>query len=102
MNLDLLIQSRFSCRRRKETSSGTPLTFQYDREADILYINTCAPYPEQESEELEDEVIARFNPATDEIENLEVLFFSTRLLRQELFQLPVSAHLRRESVDGSI
>ena len=72
---------------------GTRLTFQYDREADILYINTCPPYPEQESEELEDEVIARFNPETDEIENLEVLFFSTRLLRQELFQLPISAHL---------
>ena len=71
----------------------THLTFQYDREADILYINTCTPYPEQESEELEDEVIARFNPETDEIENLEVLFFSTRLLRQELFQLPISAHL---------
>ena len=57
---------------------GTPLTFQYDREADILYINTCVPYPEQESEELEDEVIARFNPETDEIENLEVLFFFTK------------------------
>ena len=41
---------------------GMHLTFQYDREADILYINTCAPYPEQESKELEDEVIARFNP----------------------------------------
>ena len=54
---------------------GTHLTFQYDREADILCINTCPPYPEQESEELEDEVIARFNPETDEIENLEVLFF---------------------------
>ena len=81
---------------------GTHLTFQYDREADILYINTCFPYPEQESEELEDEVIARFNPETDEIENLEVLFFSTRLLRQELFQLPISAHLRRESADGTI
>ena len=54
---------------------GTHLTFRYDREADILYINTCAPYPEQESEELEDEVIVRFNPETDEIENLEVLFF---------------------------
>ena len=53
----------------------THLTFQYDREADILYVNTRAPYPEQESEELEDEVIARFNPETDEIENLEVLFF---------------------------
>jgi uncharacterized protein YuzE len=72
---------------------GAPLTFQYDREADILYINTCPAYPEQESEELDDEIIARFNPDTDEIENIEVLFFSTRLLRKELFQLPISARL---------
>ena len=72
----------------------TKLTFQYDREVDILYINTCEPYPEQESEELEDEIIARFNPETGEIENLEVLFFSTRLLREEIFQLPISAHLQ--------
>lgn len=56
---------------------GTHLTFQYDREADILCINTCAPYPEQESEELDGEVIAQLNPETDEIENLEVLFFYT-------------------------
>ena len=27
------------------------LTFRYDREADILYIDTRAPYEEQESEE---------------------------------------------------
>ena len=33
------------------------LTFQYDREADILYINTVTPYAEQESDELEDEII---------------------------------------------
>jgi uncharacterized protein YuzE len=72
---------------------GTNLTFQYDREADILYINTCPPYPEQESEELDDEIIARFNPETGEIENIEVLFFATRLLRKELFQLPISACL---------
>lgn len=72
----------------------TKLTFQYDRDVDILYINTCEPYPEQESEELDDEIIARFNPDTGEIENLEVLFFSTRLLREELFQLPISAHLQ--------
>ena len=71
----------------------TNLTFQYDREADILYINTCAPYPEQESAELDDEIIARFNPMTDEIENLEILFFSTRLLRKEIFQLPIAARL---------
>ena len=74
---------------------GTKLRFKYDREGDILYIEKCAPYPEQESEELGDEVIARLNPQTGDIENLEVLFFSTRLLRNELFELPVSAKLHR-------
>ena len=38
------------------------LTFTYDREADILHIDTCPPYAEQESEELGDEVVARLNP----------------------------------------
>ncbi len=51
------------------------LTFQYDRTADILYISTCKPYPEQESEEMGDDIIARLNPGTNAIENLEVLFF---------------------------
>lgn len=66
----------------------------YDREADILHIDTCAPYAAQESEELGDEVIARFNPVTHVVENLEVLFFSTRLLRKELLDLPLAADLR--------
>ena len=70
------------------------LTFKYDRAADILYIGTVAPYPAQESEELGDDVIARLNPDTGEVENLEVLFFSTRLLRSELFELPVVAAMR--------
>ncbi len=70
------------------------LTFQYDREADILYISKRPPYAEQESEEIGDDVIARFNPTTRDIENLEVLFFSTRLLRSDLFELPVTADLR--------
>lgn len=73
------------------------LTFRYDREGDILYIEKCAPYPEQESEELGDEVVARLNPETGEMENIEVLFFSTRLLRSELFELPVTAELRPAS-----
>lgn len=63
-------------------------------EADILYINTVPPYPEQESEELGDEVIALLNTKTDRIENFEVLFFTSRLLRKEMFSLPVSADLR--------
>ena len=70
------------------------LSFHYDREADILYISKRPPYAEQESEELGDDVIARLSPETGEIENIEVLFFSTRLLRGDLFSLPISANLR--------
>jgi hypothetical protein len=70
------------------------LIFKYDREADILHIDKCAPYAAQETEELGDDVIARLNPTTREVENLEVLFFSTRLLRSDLFELPVAADLR--------
>ena len=70
------------------------LKFRYDREADILHIDKCAPYPEQESEELADEIIARLNPHTRKVENLEVLFFSTRLLRRDMFELPVTADLQ--------
>ena len=70
------------------------LTFQYDRMGDILYINKCPPYAEQESEELGDDVVARLNPKTGEVENLEVLFFSTRLLRSELLELPILAEMR--------
>ena len=73
------------------------LTFQYDRDADILYINTVPPYPEQESDELGDEIIARLNPKTGKVENFEVLFFTSRLLRRELFSLPVIADLKQVS-----
>ncbi|MBF0204154.1 MAG: DUF2283 domain-containing protein [Desulfamplus sp.] len=73
----------------------TKLTFQYDRNADILYIQTCRPYAEQESEELGDDIIGRLNPVTNEIESLEVMFFSTRLLRTDVFQLPVLAHFHQ-------
>jgi uncharacterized protein YuzE len=71
------------------------LAFQYDREADILHIRSQPPYAEQESEELGDDVIARLNPKTGDVESLEVLFFSSRLLRRDLFELPVTADLHR-------
>ena len=66
--------------RRREVSAI--LTFIYDREADILHIDQCPPYPAQEAEELDDNVIARLNPTTREVENLELLYFSRRLLPQ--------------------
>ena len=71
------------------------LIFRYDRIADILYINTVVPYADQESEELGDDIVARLNPKTGKIENLEVLFFTTRLLRRELFSLPIIADLKQ-------
>ncbi len=71
------------------------LTFQYDRDADILYVNTVTPYAAQESEELGDEIIARLNPQAGRIENLEILFFTSRLLRKELFSVPVIADLKQ-------
>jgi uncharacterized protein YuzE len=78
---------------------GAKLSFKYDRDADILYINKRDPYPGQESEELPDEVVVRLNPDSGEIENVEVLFFSTRLLRGDLFELPVTADLRLVAQD---
>jgi hypothetical protein len=70
------------------------LSFRHGREANNLPPRQAGPYPEQESEELGDEVIARLSPRTCEVENAEVLCFSARLLRSGLFDLPVGAELR--------
>ena len=70
------------------------LSFKYDREADILYINKLRPYAEQLSEELGDDVVVRLNPTTGAVESLEILFYSTRLLRDDLLELPLHADLR--------
>jgi hypothetical protein len=67
------------------------LSFKCDREADILHIDECAPYPEQESEELGDKIIARLSPETGAVENLEDLFFSTLLSRGDPFEIPLAA-----------
>ena len=71
------------------------LTFQYDRDADMLYINTVEPYASQVSDELGDDIVARLNPDTGEVENLEILSFSTRPLRQDMFALPLIADLKQ-------
>jgi uncharacterized protein YuzE len=70
------------------------LALHYDRDADILYLTSRPPYPEQETEELGDDVIARLNPRTGDVESLEILFFSTRSQRDSL-ELPVTADFRR-------
>ncbi len=70
------------------------LRFEYDRSGDILYINKRPPYPEQEPAEIDYGVIARLNPTTGEIENLEILFFSRRLDEKTPFELPLIADFR--------
>jgi uncharacterized protein YuzE len=71
------------------------LSIRYDQEGDILYIDRCPPYSSQDSEDLGDEIIARFNPETQEIENIEILFFSKRGGADRAFDLPIAAELRR-------
>ena len=61
------------------------LTFAYDRIGDILSIDFdgVRPYAEQESDHLNgDEIVARFNPVTGEVENLEILFFNARMQKE--------------------
>jgi uncharacterized protein YuzE len=70
------------------------LAVQYDRQADILYLTTRPSYPEQETEELGDDVVARLNPQTGDVESLEILFFSTRGQRDSL-DLPITADFYR-------
>ena len=72
----------------------TSLTVEYDKTGDILYLGKTKCYPEQESEELAYGVIARLNPQTHELENLEILFFSSRVAKGETVQLPVTAEFR--------
>jgi uncharacterized protein YuzE len=67
------------------------LTLRYDKIGDILYIDTCPPYAAQESEELGDEMIARLNPTSGSVENLEILFFSQRTEPLNLLELSISA-----------
>ena len=68
------------------------LTLKYDQVGDILYIQNCPPYAEQESDQLDDDIIARSNPETGQVESLEILFFSTRL-RDGVCELPVTAEM---------
>ena len=73
------------------------LIFRYDQEGDILYIDQCAPYAEQESEETGDEIVARLNPESGAVENVEILFFSKRLAANEQLELPIEMDLRLAS-----
>jgi hypothetical protein len=70
---------------------GTPLIVEYDAVGDILYLGKIKPYAEQESEEIDYGVVARLNPTSNEVENLEILFFNARVKNGEALSIPVLA-----------
>lgn len=70
------------------------LSLSYDRASDSLLIAICPPYPEQETEELGDGLLAHFNPNTNDIEAIEIFGFSKRLQTDRPLQLPLWADLR--------
>ena len=68
-----------------------PLIVEYDSAGDILYLGKTKPYVGQESEELDFGVVARLNPTSGEIENLEILSFTARTKSGEGVNIPVLA-----------
>ena len=73
---------------------GEKLAFRYDKVGDIMYVEKCPPYAEQDSNEIGDEIVARFNPKTGEVEALEILFWSKRMEAGETVNLPIKGELR--------
>jgi uncharacterized protein YuzE len=70
------------------------LVFRYDKVGDILYIDKVKPYASQESEELGDDIGVRRNPATFEVETIEILCFKQRLDAGQDIVLPLDAALQ--------
>ena len=70
------------------------LVFEYDRIGDILHVTKVAPYRDQGTVEIEEDVLARINPDTGDVEGLEILFWSKRLEAGENISLPIKGTWR--------
>jgi hypothetical protein len=70
------------------------LKFTYDSVGDILLIDVCERYLDQDEDEIDDGVVARFNPVTGEIENIDILFFNARVKANPCMELPVRTGMR--------
>ena len=73
------------------------MTIKYDQASDTLYIDACPPYEEQESDEIAVGVLARTNPKTGDVENLEVMSFQKRSAAGDPFDIPVSLDMKAAS-----
>ena len=67
------------------------LRITYDKIGDILFIDVCRQHSVQDTDEIDDDVVAKFNRATGAIEFVEILFFQSRLKREGEIRLPAVA-----------
>jgi hypothetical protein len=65
------------------------VTVTYDAASDSLHIDACPPYKEQESDQIALGVLARTNPTTGAIENIEIRSFQRRLADGQALELPI-------------
>ena len=66
------------------------LRFEHDVAGNIMYIEKCPPYPGQDEDDIENGVIARRHPDTDEVESVMILFYSSRILTHEPLRLNIA------------
>ena len=65
------------------------LRFEHDVVGNIMYIEKCPPYPGQDEDDIEDGVIARRHPDTDEVESMMILFYSSRIVSRDPIRLDI-------------
>lgn len=70
------------------------MTISYDEPSDSLHIDSCVPYKEQDSNEIQPGVVVRSNPSSSAIENLEIMFFMERCARGKRIGLSVNLNMR--------
>ena len=68
---------------------ATQLTFEHDVLGDILYIESCRPYPAQDEDDIEDCVIARCNPDTVVVESVMIMSFRHRVIGCDPIRLDI-------------
>ncbi len=72
---------------------GEKLIIRYDEIGSFLFLEVCHPYAEQDSDMIDDAVVARFNLKTGEMESIEILFFESWLKKEGEIRIPVTAAL---------
>ncbi len=76
------------------SAKNTPLTIKYNHPTDTLTINQRHPNPSQTKTQLTKGVSARTNPATNQIETLEIQNFKARAKKDCEIRIPINATLR--------